>query len=51
VGLSISRALIERMAGTIGFETDPEWGTLFYVEVNEWQDAPPNIAEAIGAVV
>jgi len=51
VGLSISKALIERMAGTIGFETRPEWGTLFYVELNEWQDAPPNIAEAIGAVV
>jgi signal transduction histidine kinase len=33
LGLSISKALIERMAGDIGFEPQPDGGTVFYVTV------------------
>jgi PAS domain S-box-containing protein len=33
LGLSISKALIERMAGDIGFEPQQEGGTVFYVTV------------------
>jgi signal transduction histidine kinase len=33
VGLSISKALVERMAGEIGYRSDPGVGTEFYVIV------------------
>ncbi|MDO9371258.1 MAG: ATP-binding protein, partial [Gammaproteobacteria bacterium] len=38
LGLSISKALIERMGGSIGFESQPGKGATFYVDIPEWQE-------------
>lgn len=38
LGLSISKALVERMGGQIGFETATDVGTTFYVDLPEWRD-------------
>ncbi len=38
LGLNISKAIIERHGGTIGFETGAGRGTTFYFELPEWKD-------------
>ncbi|CAN7501239.1 PAS domain S-box protein [Polaromonas sp. LjRoot131] len=41
LGLNISRAIIERLGGSIGFETHTGEGTTFYFELPEWVEPPP----------
>lgn len=41
LGLNISRAIIERLGGSIGFETHTNEGTTFYFELPEWVEPPP----------
>jgi len=41
LGLNISRAIIERLGGSIGFETRTGEGTTFYFELPEWEEPPP----------
>ncbi|HYW58470.1 MAG TPA: PAS domain S-box protein [Polaromonas sp.] len=41
LGLNISKAIIERMGGSIGFTTESQVGTTFYFELPEWKEAPP----------
>ncbi|MDP3356232.1 MAG: PAS domain S-box protein [Polaromonas sp.] len=38
LGLNISRAIIERMGGTIGFDTEAGVGSTFFFELPEWQE-------------
>jgi PAS domain S-box-containing protein len=38
LGLSISKALVEKMGGRIGFDTEPGTGTRFYFELPIWHD-------------
>ncbi|WP_457282134.1 PAS domain S-box protein [Polaromonas sp. P5_D5] len=40
LGLNISRAIIERLGGSIGFNTDAGVGTTFFFELPEWVDSP-----------
>jgi CheY-like chemotaxis protein len=41
LGLNISRAIIERLGGSIGFDTRTGEGTTFYFELPEWVEPPP----------
>jgi PAS domain S-box-containing protein len=41
LGLNISRALIEKMGGTIGFSSKAGVGTTFFFEVPEWANPVP----------
>lgn len=36
LGLNISKAIVERLGGQIGFETEPDTGTTFYFDLPEW---------------
>jgi CheY-like chemotaxis protein len=38
LGLNISRAIIERLGGSIGFDTEPGVGTTFFFELPQWQE-------------
>ncbi len=38
LGLNISKAIIERHNGTIGFETKPNVGSTFFFELPEWRE-------------
>ena len=40
LGLNISRAIIERLGGSIGFHTDPGVGTTFFFELPEFVESP-----------
>ena len=40
LGLSIAKALVERMGGQIGFETARGVGTTFYIDLPEWRAEP-----------
>ncbi|GAB3468772.1 PAS domain S-box protein [Polaromonas eurypsychrophila] len=40
LGLNISRAIVERMGGHIGFHTKVDVGTIFFFELPEWKDLP-----------
>jgi PAS domain S-box-containing protein len=46
LGLNISKSLVERMDGAIGFASSPETGTTFHVELPEWHETPPVTAPA-----
>jgi PAS domain S-box-containing protein len=37
LGLSIAKSIVERLGGTIGFETEPDSGTTFYFELPEYK--------------
>jgi signal transduction histidine kinase len=42
LGLNISRAIVERLGGSIGFDTSQTGeGTVFYFELPEWVALPP----------
>ncbi|NMM09138.1 MAG: PAS domain S-box protein [Polaromonas sp.] len=41
LGLNISKALIEKMGGHIGFSSEAGAGTTFFLEVPEWQTLAP----------
>ncbi len=41
LGLSISKAIIKKLGGQIGFETDTGAGTTLYFLLTEWQQLPP----------
>ncbi len=41
LGLNISRAIIERLGGSIGFDTRTGEGTTFFFELPEWQEPLP----------
>jgi PAS domain S-box-containing protein len=41
LGLNISKALIEKMGGHIGFSSEAGAGTTFFFEVPEWQNPAP----------
>jgi PAS domain S-box-containing protein len=41
LGLNISRAIVERLGGSIGFETHTGAGTTFYFELPQWVEPPP----------
>lgn len=47
LGLTISRTIVERLGGEIGFITSPGEGTTFYVDLPEWRETPES-AEAGG---
>ncbi len=38
LGLSIAKAIIEKLGGRIGLETEPHGATTFYFELPEWRD-------------
>lgn len=44
LGLNISRAIVERLGGTIGFSTEPGAGTTFFFEIPEWRELPVSAA-------
>ncbi len=44
LGLNISRALVEKMGGTIGFHSEADVGSTFFFELPEWTE--PAIPEA-----
>ncbi len=44
LGLNISRAIVERLGGSIGFDTEAGTGTTFYFELPEWKELPPAAA-------
>ncbi|MEO6697747.1 MAG: ATP-binding protein, partial [Gammaproteobacteria bacterium] len=46
LGLNISKALIEKMHGRIGFETEPGAGTTFYFDLPEWTGEEPETLSA-----
>ncbi len=46
LGLNISKAIVERLGGTIGFTTQTGSGTTFFFELPVWQDAPPSVFAA-----
>jgi len=41
LGLNISRAILERMEGSISFRSRVGVGTTFFFELPEWREAPP----------
>ncbi len=47
LGLNISRAIIERLGGSIGFATEAGVGTTFFFELPEWKE-PAMVAAPLG---
>jgi DNA-binding response OmpR family regulator len=43
LGLNISKAIVERLGGMIGFTTQTGVGTTFFFELPEWQEAPASV--------
>lgn len=44
LGLSISKSIVEKLGGQIGFETEAGVGTSFFVDLPEWGAGPEAIA-------
>jgi PAS domain S-box-containing protein len=44
LGLNISKAMLERMEGDLGFSSRVDVGTTFFFELPEWLEAPPMTA-------
>jgi signal transduction histidine kinase/DNA-binding response OmpR family regulator len=40
LGLSIVKAIVEQLDGTVGFDDAPGGGTIFHVELPDWQHVP-----------
>jgi signal transduction histidine kinase len=38
LGLSITKAMVENMGGSIGFDSQPNVRTIFYIEFPEWRE-------------
>ena len=52
LGLSITKAIVEQMGGSIGFDSQPNVQTRFYVEFPEWVERKlPEVAHRIDASV
>ncbi|MBT9477308.1 ATP-binding protein, partial [Polaromonas sp.] len=51
LGLNISRGLVEKMGGQIGFSSEVAAGTTFFLELPEWRDpallSPPSRTRAV----
>ncbi|HEX5336980.1 MAG TPA: PAS domain S-box protein, partial [Gallionella sp.] len=47
LGLNISKALIEKMGGQIGFSSEVDAGTTFFLELPEWQNPAPPPLQAV----
>lgn len=41
LGLNISKVIVERMEGSIGFTSERNKGATFFFELPEWREAPP----------
>jgi len=47
LGLNISRAIVERLGGSVGFDSKAGMGSTFFFELPEWKEAAPRLpAEA-----
>jgi len=49
LGLNISRAIIERLGGSIGFTTEAGAGTIFFFELPQWKAPAGAAATAVAA--
>jgi len=47
LGLNISRAIIERLGGSIGFDTRTGEGTTFFFELPEWEEPPATVTSVM----
>jgi PAS domain S-box-containing protein len=45
LGLSIVKAIVEKHGGHVGFEMPPDGGTIFYVDLQEWSEPMPQLAQ------
>lgn len=43
LGLNISRAIVERLGGSVGFDSKAGMGSTFFFELPEWQEAAPRL--------
>ncbi len=44
LGLNISRAIVERLGGSVGFDSQAGMGSTFFFELPEWKEAAPRAA-------
>lgn len=49
LGLSITKAIVEQMGGSIGFDSQPHVLTTFFVEFPIWKETPPVTVDAVKA--
>jgi len=47
LGLSITKAIVEQMGGSIGFDSEPDVLTTFFIEFPIWEEAAAPISEKI----
>jgi PAS domain S-box-containing protein len=43
LGLNISRAIVERLGGNVGFDSKTGMGSTFFFELPEWKEAAPRL--------
>lgn len=43
LGLNISRAIVERLGGSVGFDSKAGMGSTFFFELPEWKEAAPRL--------
>jgi PAS domain S-box-containing protein len=51
LGLNITKAIVERLDGQIGFDTSTGVGTTFYVDLPEWNPSLPIAPAGVAAIV